>query len=153
VAGPATIQLINDGLAGPEIKIVLDPIAPAMFQLDGTIVLAAHLDGTLVTSDAPARRGEVVVIYATGLGMTAPPAIPNRLPEGAASIARLADFQVWLNGAPLPSNRILYAGISPPYAGLFQINLRIPDDAPADPEIRCGFPEKMSLPGGILPVQ
>lgn len=152
VAGPATIQLINNGLAGPDIHILLDPIAPAIFQLGGNVVLGAHLDGTIVNLEAPARRGEVVVIYATGLGLTAPPAIPNRLPDGAAPLAR-ADFQVWLNGAAVPAAGILYAGISPPYAGLFQINLRIPDDAPEDPEIRCGFPEQMSRPGGILPVR
>ena len=102
--GPATIQLVNDGLAGPAIKIMLDPIAPAMFQLNGPVVLAAHLDGTVISPDAPARRGEVVVIYATGLGPTVPPAIPNRLPgPGPASIARLADFTVWLNGEPVPA--------------------------------------------------
>lgn len=151
--GPATLRLLNDGLAGPAIDIVLDPVAPALFQLTGTVVLAAHLDGAVVSSDAPARRGEVVVLYATGLGPTVPPAVANRLPTGAASIARLADFQVWMNGVPVAAAWILYAGISPPYAGLFQINLRIPDDAPADPEIRCGFPERMSLPGGILPVR
>jgi uncharacterized protein (TIGR03437 family) len=138
-AGPATIQLINNGLAGPAINIVLDPIAPALFELSGTVVLAAHLDGTVISPDAPARRGEVVVVYATGLGPTVPPAVPNMLPDRAASLARMADFQVWLN--------------SPPYAGLFQINLRIPDDAPDDPEIRCGFPEQMSQPGGILPIR
>jgi uncharacterized protein (TIGR03437 family) len=148
--GPASIQLVNNGLAGPAIDIVLDPIAPAMFQLNGVAVLAAHLDGTVISADAPAHRGEVVVIYATGLGPTVPPAIPSRLPTAAASIARLADFTVWLNGLPVPAERILYAGISPPYAGLFQINLRIPEDAPPDPEIRCGFPERMSLPGSII---
>ncbi|HSP70706.1 MAG TPA: hypothetical protein VLN48_23425 [Bryobacteraceae bacterium] len=152
-AGPATIQLVNDGLAGPAIGIVLDAVAPAMFRLNGAGVLAAHLDGTVISPDAPAHRGEVVVIYATGLGPTVPPAIPNRLPTGAAWIARLADFAVWLNGEPVPAARILYAGISPPYAGLFQINLRIPEDAPPDPEIRCGFPERMSLPGSILRIR
>ncbi len=153
VAGPATIQLINNGLAGPEIHIVLDAIAPALFELSGTAVLAAHLDGTIVSADAPARRGEVVVVYATGLGPTVPPAVPDRLPDGPAPIARLADFEVWLNGVPVPAAGIFYAGISPPYAGLFQINVRIPEDAPDDPEIRCGFPEQMSQPGGILPLR
>jgi uncharacterized protein (TIGR03437 family) len=153
VAGPATIQLINNGLAGPQLNIVLDPIAPALFELNGTGVLAAHLDGTVIGPDAPARRGEWVVVYATGLGPTVPPAIPDRLPEGPAPIARLADFEVWLNGVRVPAAGIFYAGISPPYAGLFQINVRIPDDAPADPEIRCGFPEQMSPPGGILPLR
>lgn len=152
-AGPATIQLVNDGLAGPAIDIVLDPVAPAMIELDGPTVLAAHLDGTVVSPAAPARRGEVVVVYATGLGPTVPLVIPGNLPDRAAPIARLADFRVWLNGAPVPATAILYAGISPPYAGLYQINLRIPDDAPADPEIRCGFPDWMSQPGGILPIQ
>ncbi len=152
-AGPATIQLVNDGLAGPAIPILLDPIAPALFQLSGAVVLAAHLDGTVVSADVPARRGEVVVVYATGLGPTVPPATPNRLPDAAAPIARLTDFQVWLNGVPVPAAGVLYAGISPPYAGLFQVNLRIPADAPVDPEIRCGYPEQMSRPGGILPLR
>ena len=152
-AGPASLQLVNDGLAGPAVNIVLDAVAPALFQWNGPGVLAAHLDGTVIGGDAPARRGEVVVIYATGLGLTVPPAIPNRLPTGAAGIARLADFAVWLNGEPVPAAHILYAGISPPYAGLFQINLRVPEDAPMDPEIRCGFPESMSLPGRILAIR
>jgi uncharacterized protein (TIGR03437 family) len=151
--GPATIQLVNNGLAGPVIGIMLDAVAPAMFQVNGPAVLAAHLDGTMITGDTPARRGEVVVIYATGLGPTVPPAIPNRLPTSAASIARLADFTVWLNGVPVPAERILYAGISPPYAGLFQINLRIPEDAPPDTEIRCGFPGNMSLPGSVISIR
>ena len=150
--GPASIQLVNNGLAGPTISITLDAVAPATFRLNGTGVLAAHLDGTVITADAPGRRGEVVVIYATGLGATAPAAIPNRLPTSAASIAGLADFTVWLNGVPVPAGRILYAGISPPYAGLFQINLQIPEDAPSDPEIRYGFPEQMS-PSGVLPIR
>jgi uncharacterized protein (TIGR03437 family) len=150
--GPASIQLVNNGLAGPAISITLDPVAPAMFQLNPPAVLAAHLDGTVISANAPAHRGEVVVIYATGLGPTVPPAIPNRLPASAAWIARLADFTVWLNGEPVPAERILYAGISPPYAGLFQINLRVPEDAPSDPEIRCGFPESMSLPG-VIPIR
>ena len=153
VAGPATIQLINDGIAGPSIDITLDPVAPALFQWAGAVVLAVHLNGTLITQDAPARRGEVVVLYATGLGPTVPPAIPNRLPDQAAHLERLADFRVWLNGAAVPAAKILYAGISPPYAGLFQINLRLPEDAPQDPEIRCGFVEQMSAPGGILPLR
>ena len=153
VTGPAAIQLINDGIAGPVIGITLDPVAPAMFHLSGAVVLAAHLDGSLITLDAPARRGEEVVVYATGLGPTVPPAISNRLPDQAARLERSADFRVWLNGVAVPAVRILYAGISPPYAGLFQINLRLPEDAPLDPEIRCGFGKQMSPPGGILPLR
>ena len=153
VAGPATVQLVNDGLAGPQVNIVLDPVAPAVFQLNGNVALAAHLDGTVIRAESPARRGEVVVLYATGLGAATPPAPYGRLPDSAASIARIADFQLWLNGSAVSPDSVLYAGLSPPYAGLFQINLRVPDDAPVDPEIRCGFPEQMSQAGAVLPIR
>ena len=152
-SGPATVQLINDALAGPPVNIALDLVAPSMFELNGNVVLAAHLDGTVVSVNAPARHGEVIVLYATGLGPTLPPAPSGRLPDAAATIARLQEFQVWLNASAVPRANILYAGLSPPYAGLFQVNLRIPDDAPADPEIRCGFPEQMSQAGAVLPIR
>ncbi len=152
-AGPATVQLINDSLAGPAINIVLDPVSPAVFELSGNLALAAHLDGIVISPEAPARRGEVIVLYATGLGPTVPPAPSGRLPDAAAFIARLGEFQVWLNGAAVSRGLVLYAGLSPPYAGLFQINLRVPDDAPADPEIRCGFPEQMSQAGAVLSIR
>ncbi len=151
-SGPATVQLIDDALAGPAVNIVLDSVAPALFQLAGPAALAAHLDGTVVSSAEPAHRGEIVVLYATGLGPTIPPSPSGRLPDAAASISRLTEFQVWLNGSPVPRSNILYAGLSPPYAGLFQINLRIPDDAPVNPEIRCGFPDQMSQPGAVLSI-
>ena len=157
-AGPATIRLINDGLAGPAIDIALDPVAPALFQLTGTQVV--ELSCWLRTWMA-ASSVRTLPRAAAKWWCSTPRAwvqrcllpFPTCFRTAAAFIARMADFQVWMNGAPVPAARILYAGVSPPYAGLFQINLRIPDDAPADPEIRCGFPERMSLPGGILPLR
>jgi len=153
VAGPATIVLVNNGLAGPSVQITLDDTAPVMLHVGGGIILAAHLDWTRVTPASPARRGELVVLYAVGLGYTLPAQLANTLPDRAASITKLPDFQVRLNGAAVGASQIAYAGISPPYPGIFQINLWIPNDAPADPEIRLGFPGSMSLPGGILPLR
>jgi uncharacterized protein (TIGR03437 family) len=153
VAGPATLVLVNNGLAGPTVQITLDDTAPVMLHVGGGIILAAHLDWTRVTPASPAHRGELVVVYAVGLGPTLPAQLPNTLPDRAASIVRLADFQVWLNGTPVAPAQIAYAGISPPYPGIFQINLWIPLDTPADPEIRVGFPGRQSLPGGTLPIQ
>src|SRR5580704_7749536 len=87
IAGPATVQVEVDGLAGPPVTIMLGSTAPSLFQLDANTVLATHLDGSKVTASAPAGGGEVIVLYGTGLGPTVPAAIPNQLPSSIAVIA------------------------------------------------------------------
>ena len=153
IAGPATVQLEMDGLAGPPVSITLGTMAPALFQLDATTVLAVHLDGSLITASAPARAGEIVVLFATGLGPTAPPQFPNQIAQTAALIAARSDFLVVLNGTPVDSSRILYAGIAPGFAGVYQINLIVPDAVDMNPEIRIGTIAQMSPAGRILPLQ
>ena len=152
IAGPATVQVEVDGLAGPPVTIMLGATAPALFQLDASTVLATHLDGSKVTANAPASGGEVVVLYGSGLGPTVPAAIPNQLPTSLAVVAA-GDFQVQLNGVAVDPTRIVYAGVVPGYAGLYQVNLWLPADAPQNPEVRVGTAEQMSPPQLYLPVQ
>ena len=153
IAGPATVQLINNGLAGPPVTIALASAAPVLFQSDATTIAATHGNGPLVTQTTPAQRGEVVVLYATGLGATSPATIPNQIPQSAASITERADFRVVLNGAAVDPGLVLYAGVTPGFAGLFQINLQLPEDAPSNPEVRIGYGAQLSPPGRILPLQ
>jgi uncharacterized protein (TIGR03437 family) len=151
--GPVTLQLVRDGLAGPPIPIMLGAAAPALFQLDATTVLATHLDYTKVTTSSPARGGEVVVLYASGLGPTDPATIANQIPQRAAPIAPITSFSVLVNGSPVDPQKILYAGVVPGFAGLFQINVQLPDNTPANPEIRVGYANTMSPGGRVLPVK
>lgn len=151
-AGPATVQIEVNGFAGPPVQIMLSAVAPAMFQTDATTVLATHLSGQVVSGDAPALPGELVVLYATGLGPTLPAAIPNQTPEFAATLAT-PGFQVWLNGNPVPVSGVPYAGVTPGYAGLYQVNLILPADVPSNPQIQIGWAGQMSPPQLFLPVQ
>lgn len=153
VPGPATIQVVYDALAGPPISVTLGAAAPALFQQDAQVVIATHGNGPLVTNASPAQPGETVVLYATGLGPTLPAAIPDRIAAAAAPIADLAGFQVLLNGVAVDPHQVLYAGVTPGFAGLYQINLQLPANTPSNPEIRIGFSTVMSPPGRILPVQ
>jgi len=151
-AGPATVQIEVDGVAGPAVPIVLSAVAPAMYETDPTTVLAVHLDGTTVTTVAPAQPGEVIVLWATGLGPTLPQPLPNQAPASAAPLAT-PGFGVWLNGTPIDPALILYAGVTPGYAGLYQINLRLPDPVPRTPQIQIGWSGQLS-PGQLyLPVE
>ena len=68
------MQLARDGLSGPEVGVELVDSAPGFFQLDAVTVIAAFPDGSVVTKDKPAQGGQVIVLYAGGMGQTTPKA-------------------------------------------------------------------------------
>ena len=147
------LQLVIDGRAGPDIKIQLAPAAPAFFQSDPQTVIATHADGSVITAASAAKPGEYIVLYATGLGETNPPQIYQQVPVGAATLKQMGDLKIALDGATVDSMSIKYAGIAPGFAGLYQINLQLPDSVGANPEIRVGVGTLVSRTGVKLPVQ
>ncbi len=151
--GLVTVQLENRSLYGPPVQITLTAAAPALFQSGPATVIATHGNGPVVTADSPAAPGEVVVLYASGLGETAPEAVCGFLPEMASPLADLTDFQVLLNGTAVDPHLIQYAGQAPGFAGLFQINLQLPANCPPNPEIRIGFGSNLSPAQRFLPVE
>ena len=153
IPGPVTLQLVVDGLAGPAIPIMLGSAAPSLFQSDQSTVLGVHLDRSLITPASPAKAGEIVVLFATGVGPTNPPAIPDQIPARAASVTPLSSFTLLMNGTAIDPRQVLYVGVTPTFAGLFQINLQIPPNAPSNPEIRIGYAGILSPAGRILPLE
>jgi uncharacterized protein (TIGR03437 family) len=148
VPGRAYIAVIRDGVRGPEIQVNLSDVAPALFQLDPDCVVATRPDGTAIGRENPARPGEIVILYANGLGAVLPPLRERALAPAAAPITREAELEITLGGVPVPRDSLLYAGVAPGFAGLYQINLRIPAEAPDNPEIRIGFGSTVSR-GGV----
>jgi len=153
LAGPAILQLELDGIAGPPVAITLGSTAPGLWQVDAITILAVHLDGSLITASSPARAGEVIVMWATGLGPTLPAQIPNRVAPAAAQIAAKNEFQLSIDGTAVEPSRLLYVGAAPGFAGVYQINLLLPESVPRNPEIRISTIERVSPPGRILIVQ
>jgi len=147
------LQLTVDGRAGPAVVIQLLEAAPALFQLDGKTPVATRADWSLITGEAPARPGDYVILYATGLGSTEPETVYGQTPQTAARIQRWREFQVWLDSLPVEASRIAYVGVMPGYAGLYQINLKLPESLANDPEIRIGLAGQISRVGLRLPVR
>jgi uncharacterized protein (TIGR03437 family) len=89
---------------------------------------AINEDNTLNSLDRPARRGGVVVLYATGEGLVSPAIEAGRLigpplPRPSLSVG------VQVAGQPA---EILYAGGAPGLvSGLLQVNFRVPGSVPA----------------------
>jgi uncharacterized protein (TIGR03437 family) len=145
------VRVFHDGMGGPAVPMKLRDAAPALFMLDPQSVIASHLDFSLVTADAPARPGDWVILWATGLGKSEDGlADYDAIPIKAAVIVRQSEFRVLLNGTAVPPERIAYVGLAPLCAGLYQINLLLPSDADPDPEVRIALGAEISPPGTRL---
>jgi uncharacterized protein (TIGR03437 family) len=144
---PATVRVVRNGQSGPEVAVPMTAAAPAVFVSAAGLAIVTHADGSLVAAEKPAVPGEIVVIYAAGLGKTAflPP--ENEIPHTPSEIADRASVRVTVDGVAVDAAAILYAGVTPGFGGLYQINLVLPQNAPADPEVRVFVGDAGSQPG------
>jgi uncharacterized protein (TIGR03437 family) len=128
--------------------VTLVDAAPALFETAAGYAIAAHADNSLVAPGSPAQAGETIVVYACGLGRTQPNPQPGVIPRNAAVIQGLSNLTVYLGGTAISPASILYAGLSPGSAGLYQINLVLPNNLGTDPEIRVAMAGQ-STPAGL----
>ena len=105
--------------------------APSFFTFNGTSIAARHPDFSIAADPAvvPGARavkpGDVVLLFATGLGPTNPVYQSGEIP-GAIAATRDA-VTVTVGGTTLAAADVLYAGVSPgSISGLYQINVRVP---------------------------
>jgi uncharacterized protein (TIGR03437 family) len=143
----------RDGKAGPSVLVRLASESPGFYATDPETAIAVHLDGSLITRQQPARRGEMIVLFANGLGQTEPDTPYRMVPNAAAPLRRMAEFRILLNGVALAPERVPYAGTAPGFAGLYQINLLVPEDAPETPEIQIRIGDAVSPRGLRLPLR
>jgi uncharacterized protein (TIGR03437 family) len=151
--GRRTLRLLANGKSGPDIQVQIADSSPGMFQLDANAVIATLANGSLITAESPAAPGDVLIIYAAGLGATQPAISGLMIPVAAAPISARSNFAVLLNDKPIPDENILYAGLTPGFAGLYQINCRLPAETPPNPEIRLRLPGQTSPPRLFLAVR
>jgi uncharacterized protein (TIGR03437 family) len=117
--GPHALNLHSP--FGPASQMVtVSTVAPAIFLLsDGVTGAVENQDGTLNGPSNPLSRGGVLVAYATGLGAVT--AGQNGLSTANTTVS------VVVNGTELP---VAYAGLTPGFVGLYQVNVPIPATTP-----------------------
>ena len=88
-------------------------------------VAAVGADGGFIgINGAAAKAGDILVLYALGLGATDPAQTDGVPAAGAAAVT--LPVGVTIGGVALAATDILYAGVSPSHIGLYQVNLRVP---------------------------
>ena len=80
-----------------------------------------------MTSAKPAKRGETVVVYLTGLGAVTPP-VTDAAGGGAKTLSRVNSATGVLIGG-LPAT-VKFAGLVPGVPGLYIVNVVVPADLP-----------------------
>jgi uncharacterized protein (TIGR03437 family) len=84
---------------------------------------ALHADFSPVTQSDPARVGETLQLYVTGLG-----AVNPAVADGAAALVKplslvVADIGVFVDGQ---NATVTFKGLAPGFAGLYQVNFVVP---------------------------
>jgi uncharacterized protein (TIGR03437 family) len=149
---PVPLVILRESHAGPTVQISLNPAAPALFPDSNGDAIATHLNGALVNQSAPAGPGEWVVIYAEGLGPTDPAANRYSAAPTAAPIVLLPQFSILLDGNPVDAGALYYVGITPGFVGLYQINLHLPQNVAANPQVLVSIGNQSSQPNLQLAV-
>jgi uncharacterized protein (TIGR03437 family) len=109
----------------------MDAVSPGLFSVDGSgsgQVVALNEDGSVNNGANPAQAGSIVTLYATGQG-----ALQGMPPDGQPAQGMVATPempQVFINAGFVPSGDVQWSGLAPGFAGLWQINVQVPSDAP-----------------------
>ena len=113
--GPTGVQIVTNGSAG---NVITGEVRPAAVG----IYVVTHADGLVVSAANPARGGELLVAWVTGLGPGEQP-----LTTGAATpmAAIRTGFTVTARVGTLPAT-VVWSGFTPGMVGLQQVLFQAP---------------------------
>jgi uncharacterized protein (TIGR03437 family) len=126
-AGTQPLVVTTAGGVSTTLNITVDAVAPSLFIVDSSSNLGAvvkNSDFSLTTKANPAKVGDFVVIYSTGLGQSTPAASTGVLlvPPGTA-FNNTATVTVTIGGQPAT---VIYSIASPAFVGLYQTAVMVP---------------------------
>jgi uncharacterized protein (TIGR03437 family) len=117
---------LSNELATAPFSVTVAGETPQFFFGAGNDISAVQAAGAAkgvpVATDTPAHAGDILTAYGTGWGTTMPAAVVGSLaPNGTADITGKYTLTVGDQTAV-----VSYAGLSPTFAGLYQINFTVP---------------------------
>jgi uncharacterized protein (TIGR03437 family) len=150
--GPAAVVVTSSGGTSAAFTVTAGQYSPAFFVWPGNQAVATHLDFTFATkpgtfpgvTTVPAKPGETIILFGTGLGPTTPSTPAGTLVPATPTYDTSALPTVSLNNA---SVTVVGAALTPNSAALYQVAIQVPSS------IGNGdFPVQVSIGGVTSPV-
>ena len=122
-AGSATVVVKLGGNVVGSSGITVQNVAPGLFLSSGGQAAALNQDGSANSPSNPAVAGSVISVFLTGLGP-----VDHGVATGAAASANplsqvSGNVSASIGGQ---SAQVTFAGLAPGFAGLYQVNIRVP---------------------------
>ncbi len=148
--GDATIRVDRGGQTGNTVSINIARSQPRILtinSLPGNYGIIVNTDGTFPIPTTPgfpshpAKIGDTLVIYALGLGPTTPAVTSGLGAPAVEPLARVSSIPVVYFGGGLFSTSAppFFAGLTPGFVGLYQVNVTIPPSTPTGPSVGVFF--------------
>jgi uncharacterized protein (TIGR03437 family) len=110
-----------------EVTLPAAAAAPGIFAYAGqTQAVVVNQDRSMNSASNPAARGEIITLFATGEGQTAPAGMDGKLPLPGNWPAPVGNLAVTFGGVP---GEVQFKGVVS--AGVLQVNVKVPQTAPA----------------------
>ncbi len=124
------------GQSSAQIKVYIEPnlsnlvtvpvttYSPALFVVNGIAAATNVTDGSVVTADNAAKRGQYISLYCNGLGPVTNQPATGAVAPGAPAFAQTPQLPtVSIGGQPAT---VLFSGLAPGFVGLYQVNVLVP---------------------------
>jgi uncharacterized protein (TIGR03437 family) len=128
----ASIQVISNGTPSNTVQTYTGLTSPGVFTVpsgglgNGAIL---HADFSLVSASSPAKMGETVQLFLTGLGAVSPAVTAGTAAPSTPPLATvLTPVDIFIDDSNGNSSQaaVTYQGLAPGLGGLYQVNFKVP---------------------------
>jgi uncharacterized protein (TIGR03437 family) len=99
---------------------------PGVLEYGNAEAVAVDVNGNLIGPSNPAHAGDLLTMYCLGLGAVSPAVADGAAAPSNPPAATVSTVTVTVGGQ---TSNVLFAGLTPTLAGLYQINFYVPQNA------------------------
>src|SRR5205823_1465185 len=121
----AQILVTTNGVNSTPLTVIVSPLSPSLFSAAATgSGMGLYFDANFHTFTTALTPGSTILLYATGLGQTTPPAATGFGGASAEPLNRVTVVPDVFIGEV--KAQVDYAGLAPGFVGVYQLNVRVP---------------------------